>query len=74
MFICSVMFSPYVFPVTAQTFNFSCVIFAFVTLLGVVMYLITPEDRWLSREFIAQARAGITVGSDDSLVGEDRKA
>lgn len=33
MFICSVMFSPYVFPVTPQTFNFSSVIFAAVVRL-----------------------------------------
>lgn len=64
------MFSPYTFPVSAATFNFASPVFVGVTILGVVSWWFTPEDRWLSREFIAQARAGIQVASDEDLTGE----
>jgi hypothetical protein len=66
------MFSPYVWPVTAETFNFSSVLFVFVTLIGVVSWYIVPESKWLSREFVAQARAGIRVGSDDDLTVHEK--
>lgn len=66
------MFSPYVWPVTAETFNFSCVLFVFVTIIGVVSWFIVPESKWLSREFVAQARAGIQVGSDDDLTMHEK--
>lgn len=68
------MFSPYVFPVTASTFNFASPVFVGVTIIGVVSWYFTPEERWLSRDFIAQARAGIQVGSDDDLTGEKGEA
>lgn len=64
------MFSPYVFPVTASTFNFASPVFVAVTIIGVIMWWITPEENWLSREFVDLARKGIQVGSDDDLTGE----
>lgn len=66
------MFSPYVWPVTAETFNFSSVLFVFVTIIGAVSWFIVPESKWLSRDFVAQARAGIQVGSDDDLTMNDK--
>lgn len=68
------MFSPYVWPVTPETFNFSSVLFVFVTIIGVVSWYIVPESRWLSRDFIDQARAGIKVGSDDDLTANGSTA
>ena len=43
------LFSPLEFPVTAENFNFSSVIFVFVTLCGAVSWWVVPEDMWLSR-------------------------
>lgn len=64
VWICAIMFSPYVYPVTAQTFNFASPVFAAVTLMGVISWWIVPEERWLSKEFIQQAQAGIEITSE----------
>ncbi|KAF8659526.1 hypothetical protein AX16_001825 [Volvariella volvacea WC 439] len=53
--VVSVMLSPFVFPVTAETFNFACVIFGSVTLFGILSWYFTPEDKWLRKEIIEQA-------------------
>ncbi|KAH9950143.1 hypothetical protein B0H21DRAFT_889299 [Amylocystis lapponica] len=42
--------SPFYFPVTAQYFNFACVIFGAVTIFGILSWYFVPEDRWLRRE------------------------
>ncbi|KAI5116859.1 hypothetical protein M0805_009169 [Coniferiporia weirii] len=51
----AVMISPFEFPVTADTFNFACVIFGSVTVFGLLSYFLTPEDKWLPREAIINA-------------------
>ncbi|KAG5732263.1 Eukaryotic translation initiation factor 5B [Termitomyces sp. T112] len=51
----SVMISPFFFPVTAETFNFACVIFGAVTIFGIISWWLTPEDKWLRREFVLKA-------------------
>lgn len=70
IWICCVMFSPYVFPVTAQSFNFSSVIFGAVSLMAIVSWWFVPEEKWLTKEFIKEAQKGIEVSSD---AGSDDK-
>ncbi|PPQ68365.1 hypothetical protein CVT26_005928 [Gymnopilus dilepis] len=53
--IVAVMLSPFEFPVTADTFNFACVIFGSVTLFGILTWYFTPEEKWLRREHVIQA-------------------
>ncbi|KAG7096509.1 hypothetical protein E1B28_003938 [Marasmius oreades] len=52
--VVAVMISPFFFPVTAETFNFACVIFGAVTLFGILSWYFTPEEKWLRREVILQ--------------------
>ncbi len=47
LYLAAVLFSPLYFPVTVEGFNFSPVIFAGITILGIVTYLVTPQDKWL---------------------------
>jgi len=47
-----VLISPFVFPVTAQTFNFSSVIFGAVTIFALLSWWFVPEDKWLRQEQI----------------------
>ncbi|KIO16971.1 hypothetical protein M407DRAFT_33378 [Tulasnella calospora MUT 4182] len=53
--VLSVMVSPFFFPVTAVTFNFAGVILGAVTIFAIIMYLVTPEDKWLTPETVRQA-------------------
>ncbi|KAF8966419.1 hypothetical protein BDZ97DRAFT_1903742 [Flammula alnicola] len=53
--IVAVMLSPFFFPVSADTFNFACVIFGSITLFGVLTWYFTPAEKWLRREHIMQA-------------------
>ena len=46
-YLAAVLFSPLYFPVTVESFNFAPVIFGAITILGIVTYLVTPEDKWL---------------------------
>lgn len=67
------LFSPLEFPVTAQNFNFSSVIFVFVTICGAVSWYIVPEDMWLSRR--ALGRIGSEAAhSADASTHRDRSA
>lgn len=63
--IVSVMLSPFVFPLTSETFNFACVIFGSVTLFGILSWYFTPEEKWLRTEFIEQAwrATEVSIGS-----------
>ncbi|KAG6896856.1 hypothetical protein C0992_005603 [Termitomyces sp. T32_za158] len=51
----SVDVSPFFFPVTAETFNFACVIFGAVTIFGIISWWITPEEKWLRHELVMKA-------------------
>ncbi|KAG8927179.1 hypothetical protein FRC01_007889 [Tulasnella sp. 417] len=53
----SVMVSPFFFPVKAETFNFAGVILGAVTIFAIIMYFVTPEDKWLKPEMVRQALA-----------------
>lgn len=47
IWVVAVLFSPYVFPVTADTLNYAPIIMAIVTIFAVVTWWFTPEDKWL---------------------------
>ncbi|KAH7921705.1 amino acid transporter [Leucogyrophana mollusca] len=47
--------SPFEFPVTAETFNFACVIFGAISLFAVVSWFVMPEEKWLKREQVLKA-------------------
>lgn len=65
------LFSPLEFPVTAENFNFSSVIFVFVTLCGAVSWWVVPEDMWLSRR--ALKRIEDSAAGHDGADAETRK-
>lgn len=44
----AVLVSPFTFPVTAATLNFGGVLFAVITIIGILCYLILPDEKWLS--------------------------
>ncbi|KAI0723612.1 amino acid transporter [Earliella scabrosa] len=50
----SVQVSPFVYPTTAETFNFACVILGTVTIFGILSWYFIPEDQWLRREQVIQ--------------------
>ncbi|KAF2395733.1 amino acid transporter [Trichodelitschia bisporula] len=47
LYLAGVLFSPLFFPVTAQSFNYSPVIFGAITIFGILSWWLTPEDKWL---------------------------
>ncbi|KAH8914993.1 hypothetical protein BT69DRAFT_1341882, partial [Atractiella rhizophila] len=54
LFLMCVILSPYTFPVTAETFNFACVIFGAVTIFGFLAWWWTPEEMWLRGEVVGK--------------------
>lgn len=46
-FLAAVLFSPLYFPVTAEGFNYSPVIFGAITIFAFVTWWVTPEEKWL---------------------------
>lgn len=47
LYLAAVLLSPIEFPVTSQTFNYSPVILGSITILGLVTWWFTPEEKWL---------------------------
>ena len=45
--VVAVLFSPYVFPVTAENLNYAPIIMAIVTIFGVATWWFTPAEDWL---------------------------
>lgn len=58
--------SPFYFPVTAETFNFACVIFGSVTVFGILSWYFVPEHKWLRRELVLQQ---MHTANEDTSVG-----
>ena len=46
-YLAGVLFSPIEFPVTSDTFNYSCVIFGSITIFGILTWWFIPEDKFL---------------------------
>ncbi|KAF4550199.1 Amino acid permease-like protein 9 [Elsinoe fawcettii] len=55
-YLAGVLFSPLFFPVTAETFNYSCVIFGAITIFGIVTWWVTPEEKWLPSARLGKLR------------------
>lgn len=55
-YLAAVLFSPIQFPVSAETFNYSSVIFGAITIFGLLSWLFTPEDRWLPAARLGKIR------------------
>ncbi|KAL1979675.1 hypothetical protein VTN96DRAFT_5374 [Rasamsonia emersonii] len=51
--VVAVLYSPYEFPVTGDTFNYAPVIMGGVTILALLSYWLTPEEAWLPRNRIS---------------------
>jgi hypothetical protein len=47
LYAAAVLFSPISFPVTNETFNYSCVIFGAITIFAFLCWWWMPEDEWL---------------------------
>ncbi|KAG8931582.1 hypothetical protein FRC00_000727, partial [Tulasnella sp. 408] len=70
----SVMISPFFFPVTAKSFNFACVILGAVTIFAIIMYFVTPEDKWLRPETVRQAlAAGDLTPTESTSIAKPEK-
>ncbi|KAF8169499.1 hypothetical protein BJ912DRAFT_933806 [Pholiota molesta] len=65
--IVAVMLSPFFFPVSAETFNFACVIFGTITIFGVLTWYFTPADKWLRRDQILQALQAADEPQEDHI-------
>lgn len=50
-----VMISPFYFPVTAETFNFACVILGSVTIFAILSWYFIPPEKWLRQEQVERA-------------------
>lgn len=56
LYLAAVLFSPIEWPVTAQTFNYSPVIFLAITVAGVATWWFTPEEKWLPAARLGKSR------------------
>ena len=56
LYLAAVLFSPIEFPVTGQTFNYSCVIFGAITIFAFITYFLTPEEAWLPSARLGKLR------------------
>ncbi|KAM5520578.1 hypothetical protein FOXYSP1_14468 [Fusarium oxysporum f. sp. phaseoli] len=52
--VVAVLFSPYVFPVTAESLNYAPIIMAGTTILALLTWWFTPADKWLPSQRIQQ--------------------
>lgn len=52
--VVAVLFSPYVWPVRAETLNYAPVIMGIVTVFGVVSWWVVPAEKWLPSQRIRE--------------------
>ncbi|TXB96425.1 hypothetical protein FocTR4_00015909 [Fusarium oxysporum f. sp. cubense] len=52
--VVAVLYSPYVFPVTAESLNYAPIIMAGTTILALLTWWFTPADKWLPSQRIQQ--------------------
>ncbi|KDQ12509.1 hypothetical protein BOTBODRAFT_417470 [Botryobasidium botryosum FD-172 SS1] len=64
--------APYSFPVAAETFNFACVIFGTVTILGFLSFWFTPADRWLRSEQMQRMHNGASSALEEKEIGNEK--
>ncbi|KAF4497068.1 amino-acid permease [Fusarium agapanthi] len=61
--VVAVLYSPYIFPVTAESLNYAPIIMAGTTILALLTWWFTPAERWLPSQRIQQ-----TLDADTSVV------
>ena len=65
--VVAVLYSPYIFPVTGENFNYAPVIMGITTILGILSWWFVPAERWLPSQRIKQTLeaggAGVIIGS-----------
>ncbi|KAG1753285.1 hypothetical protein EDB19DRAFT_1824032 [Suillus lakei] len=73
-YVCAVLFnalvfavdiSPFEFPVNAQTFNFSVVIFGAISIFAFLSWYFTPEEKWLRKDQILKAYETVDHPEDE---------
>ncbi|KLP21722.1 Uncharacterized protein LW94_5248 [Fusarium fujikuroi] len=52
--VVAVLYSPYIFPVTAESLNYAPIIMAGTTILALLTWWFTPADKWLPSQRIQQ--------------------
>ncbi|KAJ8595056.1 hypothetical protein M405DRAFT_728704 [Rhizopogon salebrosus TDB-379] len=57
--------SPFEFPVSAETFNFSVVIFGAISIFAFLSWYFTPEDKWLRKDQILKALETVDHAEDE---------
>ena len=63
-FAVAVLVSPYLFPVTGQTLNYSGIILASITIFGIISWWVVPEHKWLEkRALLHVAKAQVDADS-----------
>lgn len=62
--VVAVLYSPYVFPVTAETLNYAPVIMVIVTIFALVSWWFTPADTWLPSKRIRETLDAGDVSSE----------
>ena len=64
----AVLFSPYYFPVDAESLNYAPVIMAIVTVFALISWWVVPESAWLPKDRITHFIE--SQGVEDSLEQE----
>ncbi|RKK13097.1 hypothetical protein BFJ65_g12345 [Fusarium oxysporum f. sp. cepae] len=52
--VVAILFSPYIFPVTAESLNYAPIIMAGTTILALLTWWFTPAEKWLPSQRIQQ--------------------
>ncbi|KAG5804768.1 hypothetical protein H9Q74_010279 [Fusarium xylarioides] len=61
--VVAVLYSPYIFPVTAESLNYAPIIMAGTTILALLTWWFTPAEKWLPSQRIQQ-----TLDADTSII------
>lgn len=69
-YLAGVLFSPLLFPVTKETFNYSPVIFFAITVFGVLTWFFIPEDKWLPSARLGRLREMQEDGADHAAISK----
>lgn len=67
--VVAVLYSPYIFPVTAESLNYAPIIMAGTTILALLTWWFTPADKWLPSQRIQQ-----TLDADASPAHETSRS
>lgn len=52
--VVAILYSPYIWPVEADTLNYAPVIMAATTILALISWWVTPTERWLPNQRIQE--------------------